>query len=462
MEIVEHLLLVYAGAMLINVVLALMLWWRHRDPHYRALVWIWAASVVTFVLQGALTQSPLVISLAFASVFFVNTNLAELLSSTVGVHYRSRPFFVVLGVAVVACTAASLAGAPFWMVALPITMADALPLFVTAVRIVRQRRSVRLSIARRSLVIVAVLFGLHNLDFAFLRDREWLAPLGFTIALLFAFALSVTTLAVAHKAATEQKTRATVELDAARSIQTRLLPRGEALVGIEMASYVRPAESVGGDYLDTYAFGSDAWFFVGDVTGHGLGAGLVMLMAQSTVSSILHAVPGIAPREVNCLLNRVLSRNLERLGESRHMTVVSLQRTGGRGRFLVSGSHDDVYLWRARTGTVEIVSIAHFPVGVGFLPDLEVDAFRQDEIRLEPGDVLYVGTDGVTEAARGGDPRAGLFGEAPVLEALQEHAASPLTELKTHLVEALDAFTGGVYDDDVTFVLLRVNDEEGA
>jgi len=133
MEIVEHLLLVYAGAMLINVVLALMLWWRHRDPHYRALVWIWAASVVTFVLQGALTQSPLVISLAFASVFFVNTNLAELLSSTVGVHYRSRPFFVVLGVAVVACTAASLAGAPFWMVALPITMADALPLFVTAV-----------------------------------------------------------------------------------------------------------------------------------------------------------------------------------------------------------------------------------------------------------------------------------------------------------------------------------------
>jgi serine phosphatase RsbU (regulator of sigma subunit) len=67
-------------------------------------------------------------------------------------------------------------------------------------------------------------------------------------------------------------------------------------------------------------------------------------------------------------------------------------------------------------------------------------------------------TDGITEASRGGDARAGLFGLAPLTSLLQRHARAPLAQLKQELLEELDRFTGAVYEDDVSFLVLRARD----
>ena len=450
--VVQNLLALYAGLLLINVALSATFWYRHRHPLYRTLFFVWLSTSLSFVVQGALQQNDLAIALAFATAFPVNLSLAHLVALATGVPLAWRRYVLVLVVAMAASVALSIAGLGFTAVALPIAVAVSLPALVTAGRMVATRwRST--SISARALVVSSVVFSLHNLDFAFLRDKPDFAPLGFTIAILIVFALSITGPAVALEQVTERNARVATEMDAARRIQARIVPQDAALPGLEVVTYLRPADEVGGDYLDVYAFGDDSWLLLGDVTGHGLGAGLVMLMAQSTISSILQARPDISPRELNWIANRVLHKNLARLEEARHMTVVSIRRREGN-RFTLSGAHDDIFIVRSG-GKVERRSVVQFPLGLGFLPDLALDDVAEESFELAPGELLFVGTDGITEAAPGGDPRRGLFGEDALIALLSEHAQTPLRDLQRALVDRLDAFTGGVYQDDVAFLVVR-------
>jgi len=452
--VVQNLLALYVGLLLINVALSAAMWRHNRHPLYRALFFVWAGTAGSFVLQGAFVQSPLAIALAFTSCFPVNLALAHLVALATGVELAWRRLTVVMIAATLLSLGLAAAGFGFTAIALPIAVAASLPSLVTAVRVIATRWRT-LTISGRALVVSSILFSAHNIDFAFLRDKADFAPLGFTLATLIVFALSITAPAVVLELVTQREARIATEMDAARRIQLRIVPRDAALPGLEIVSHLRPAASVGGDYLDLYAFGQQSWLLLGDVTGHGLGAGLVMLMAQSTISSILQTRPDISPRELNWLANRILYTNLRRLEESRHMTVVSLRRVAGN-RFTVSGAHDDIYIVRAR-GEVERRAITHFPMGLGFLDDLRLEDVAEDTFSLEPGDLLFVGTDGITEAAPGGDPRRGLFGADALTALLAQHARAPLEHVKKVLVDRLDAFTEGVYDDDVAFLLVRPN-----
>jgi serine phosphatase RsbU (regulator of sigma subunit) len=453
--VVKNLLVLYAGLLLINVALSAALWYRNRDPLYRALFFVWATTAASFVVQGALTWTPLVLALSFVSVFPVNLALAQLVALATGVELAWRPFVAIIAAGVAGAVCLSLAGAGFTAMALPIALAVSLPSVVTAARVIATRWR-RLRIASRALLVSSILFCGHNIDFAFLRDKPAFAAFGFTIATLIIFALSVTAPAVVLELVTERESRVATELDTARRIQTKILPRDTVLPGLELASYLRPAQQVGGDYLDLYTFGDDSWLLIGDVTGHGLGAGLVMLMAQSTISSILQTRPDVSPRELNWLANRVLCRNLARLDESRHMTVASLRRTAGN-HFTVSGCHDDILIVRAG-GLIERRSIAHFPMGLGFLEELALADVSEDTFSLGPDDLLFVGTDGIAEAMRGGDPRQGMLGEDAVIDLLLRHAREPLGQIKNALVQRLEEFTGGVYGDDAAFLLVRTRD----
>jgi serine phosphatase RsbU (regulator of sigma subunit) len=137
------------------------------------------------------------------------------------------------------------------------------------------------------------------------------------------------------------------------------------------------------------------------------------------------------------------------------MTIVSVRRDGRKGRLSVSGSHEDLLVFRAASGLVESIPMSHFPFGLGFAPDLERESIGDTTLELLPGDLLFVGTDGVFEAARGGDHRVGLFGVEPVQQALANSRGLPLSEVRQRLVDRLEAFTGGRYGDDVAFLMLR-------
>jgi serine phosphatase RsbU (regulator of sigma subunit) len=453
MSVVQNLLALYVGLVLFNVALAGALWRKNRDRLHRALFYVWATTLVSFVAQGALVQSDLAIVLGFTSVFAVNLSLAHLLALANDVALPWRRYVAVLAIGLALTLGGWLLGAGFTVLAAPVAIAVSLPAAVTAWRVLGTRWR-RLTTSGRVLALGSLAFAAHNVDFAFLRDKPSFAPVGFTIAILVVFALSATGPAVVLELVTEREARIAAEMETARRIQTKILPRDTSLPGLDLVTFLRPAASVGGDYLDLYAFGDDCWLLLGDVTGHGLGAGLVMLMAQSTISSILHTKPGISPRELNFLANRILHRNLARLEEERHMTVVSLRRGPGN-HFTISGSHDDILIVRAATGAVEHRAMAHFPMGLGFYDELAIDDVDEESFDLADGDLLFIGTDGVTEAAPGGDPRAGVLGERAVVELLTAHMHSPLEEIRAALIGRLDAHTRGVYHDDVAFLLVR-------
>ena len=98
-------------------------------------------------------------------------------------------------------------------------------------------------------------------------------------------------------------------------------------------------------------------------------------------------------------------------------------------------------------------------MGLGFVDELAADQIGEDTFVLEDRDLLFVGTDGITEAARGGDARRGFLGER-LAELLARHSHEPLQQVKQALLDDLEQFTNGIYHDDVAFLLVRARDSE--
>ncbi len=457
-EVVQNLLVLLAGAALINAVFAAALWRSTRDRLFRLLFVAWASVILTALVQSALTRSPLAITLGFAFVFVNNAAFAQLLAAVVDVAVPWRRLLVLLGAGVLGSVAAGAAGAPFLAVALPTTAAVAAPCLVLGVKVIRQRWST-LHAQGRALALSCILFSVHNLDFAFLRPRESLAPVGFTIAFLVIFAMSISAPAALLEVVTKRQARLSAQLDIARTLQARLAPTDARLGRFEYACHMRQADSVGGDYLHRFEVGDSEWFFAADVVGHGFHAGLLAFMAHSALSSVIEARPDISPRELNHLVNRILCRNLAQLEDRRFMTIVSIRRGGPDGRLVLSGCHEDVLVYRAKSRQVEVLPIAHFPLGVGFTRDLPLERIGEATLDLGPGDLMFVGTDGVFEAARLGRHELGLFGADRVVEVLATGGDAPLAELRRRLVERLDEFTDQRYADDVAFFMLRARPE---
>jgi serine phosphatase RsbU (regulator of sigma subunit) len=143
------------------------------------------------------------------------------------------------------------------------------------------------------------------------------------------------------------------------------------------------------------------------------------------------------------------------------MTLVSIRTDGSDRRLVVSGCHEDLLVYRAAARAVETVPLAHFPLGVGFTPDLRLDQIGDAAVELAPGDLLFAGTDGVFEAPRSGDHALGVFGAERVVDVLADLGDRPLADVRGALLERLDRFTEKRYGDDVAFLMLRARTDGG-
>jgi len=458
--VLQNLLVLYAGLTLLNAAFAAALWRSTRDRTVRSLFLAWTSVMVAFFGQGVLVGGDLAVTLGFALVFFNNLAFAHVLAGIAEVPLPWRALVASYGVGVALSSVTAAAGLGFTAVALPTAFGVAAPCVAVAAVVIRRRWGT-LTAQGRALTLSCLLFSAHNIDFAFLRRRDSFATLGFTIALLVVFALSISAPAALLEQVARRQARLAAQLDIARALQKRLVPDDARLEGLDFAAHMRPADTVGGDYLHLFRTPVADWFFVLDVAGHGFGAGLIALMAHSTVASIIEARPDASPRELNDLANRILCRSLEKLEERRFMTVVSVRRDRAGDRLVVSGSHEDLLVYRAGHARVERVPMSHLPLGLGF-GGVDAEHIGEVSIDLAPGDLVFIGTDGVFEAPRAGDHHLGQFGADRVAELLLSSDRVPLQTLKDRVLEALEAFTGGTYEDDVAFLMLRARAEGSA
>ncbi|WP_233258528.1 PP2C family protein-serine/threonine phosphatase [[Phormidium] sp. ETS-05] len=245
--------------------------------------------------------------------------------------------------------------------------------------------------------------------------------------------------------------RMSAELDVTRRLQQMLLPTPEELrqiPGLEIAGFMEPAAEVGGDYYDVLPHSSGVKIGIGDVTGHGLESGMLMLMAQMGIRTLLASELN-NPSDFLNFLNVAIFGNLQRMNSDKNMTLAVVDY---RDRHLkISGQHEEIILVRA-TGQVERIDTIDlgFPLG---LVDNIADFVATAEVRLNPGDVVLLYTDGITEAI---DINGVEYGLQRLISVVGENVHRSVGEIKQAIIHSLYQHIGQqkVYDD-ITFIVLK-------
>jgi hypothetical protein len=238
------------------------------------------------------------------------------------------------------------------------------------------------------------------------------------------------------------------ELEIGARIQTCLLPKAVNIPELELAAKMVPASEVGGDYYDAFASGDGGFIGIGDVAGHGLTSGLVMLMVQSVVGALGRKSPDAAPSELVSALNTVLYDNIRhRLQNKEHVTFTLLRYRPG-GRLTFAGAHEELCVYRKRTGKVELIETPG--TWLGAMRDVRKHTV-DSELQLEHGDIVLLYTDGVTEARAASGEQFGL----ERLTALLENSGDlPMQAVIDRVYKAVVAHAREL-DDDVTLLAFR-------
>lgn len=246
------------------------------------------------------------------------------------------------------------------------------------------------------------------------------------------------------------------EMEIAKRIQTALLPTkfqlgcpDSGMVGCyDVAATMVPAEQVGGDYYDIIETSrGERWIAIGDVTGHGVVSGLIMMMTQTSIFSIVSNTSGYKPSVVLSSINHVMKENIDKLGGDRYVAIslIRLNETS----MTIAGKHQDILIYRSARNEVEIIPTDGTWVGLedkirGYLTDMTID--------IEIGDVILLFTDGMTEAT---DRNGLMFGQERLVSAFQSYAMLPVNEILAKLVSDVSSYWDKQHDDITALVLRR-------
>jgi len=235
------------------------------------------------------------------------------------------------------------------------------------------------------------------------------------------------------------------ELQTARSIQTQLLPaEAPTIAGYDVAGKSVPAELVGGDYFDHIQIDDHRWgLAVGDVSGKGLPASLVMANLQATLRS--QALWCSDAAECVARANHLLCRST-----NRHTFVTlwyGVLDTRSHTLVYANGGHNRPYRLAA-DGTIEC--LREGGLVLGFMPD---QVYAEQTVPLNPGDTLVIYSDGITEAMNRHHEE---FLEERLERLLPTLAGIPARTLIDRLMEAVgDHAAGTAPSDDMTILVAR-------
>lgn len=256
---------------------------------------------------------------------------------------------------------------------------------------------------------------------------------------------------IAEEAA--QRERLNHELEIAREVQERLLPQRPPIVqGLEYAGCCRPAQSIGGDAYDFFLTREGHLMTsVADICGKGVPAALLMAGLQASLRGL--CAGGVS--DMGELMSRLNGLMWESTPRNRFATLWCGQYDcTTRILHHVSAGHGDPVVVRAN-GRVER------PASRGLALGLTRSArYVSGELRLEPGDLIAVSTDGVTEAR---NPAGEDFGEDRWAAAVAEAASHSPERIVSHVLRAVDEFAAGAEQhDDLTVILLKVPSRAGS
>lgn len=233
------------------------------------------------------------------------------------------------------------------------------------------------------------------------------------------------------------------ELEVAREVQTSLIPQAApAFPGYAIAGAWHAAREVAGDFYDFIPRpdGSLA-VLIGDVTDKGVPAAFFMALARTSLRASLNTER--SPQECITRANRLVCADA---GSGMFVTLYLLcLGADGATADVVSAGHNPPLWVHAATGEVSALPKGSLPLGIE-----EGAPYVQHRLSIEPGDVVLLYTDGVTDAM---DRNGEAFGLSRLKRVLRENHSNGAGEILSAVRNALEGFTGGLPQyDDVTLV----------
>jgi serine phosphatase RsbU (regulator of sigma subunit)/predicted ester cyclase len=242
-----------------------------------------------------------------------------------------------------------------------------------------------------------------------------------------------------------ERERIEQELEVARTIQRASLPKEvPTLEGWHIAPYYQPAREVGGDFYDFFKLDDGRLgVVVGDATGKGVPAALVMASTRSVLRAVAQALGSSSPGDVLARVNDSLVTDIP---SNMFVTCFYAILDPKSGRLVYANAgHDLPYLYS--NGDAEQLRARGMPLGL--MPGM---GYEEKEITLQAGDSVLFYSDGLVEAH---DPKGEMFGFPRLRELVAEHAEERSLEEK--LLEELYSFVGEGWEqeDDITLLTLR-------
>lgn len=251
--------------------------------------------------------------------------------------------------------------------------------------------------------------------------------------------------------------RMSAELDIARRLQQMVLPNAEELGQIkelDIACHMQSAEEIGGDYYDIVAHNGGLKIGIGDVSGHGLESGVMMLMTQTAIRTLMANGETDPTRFLNAL-NYTIYHNIQRMRLNRMMTLTLIDYL--HGKLHISGQHEEILLVR-KNRQVERLDTVNLGAFVGISEDISEFVSTMDA-SLQPGDGVVLYTDGITESRPlGSEPfKENLYGVERLCQVVSDNWDHPAEEIKRAVIADVCQHIGvdDKLQDDLTFIVLK-------
>jgi serine phosphatase RsbU (regulator of sigma subunit)/CHASE1-domain containing sensor protein len=257
---------------------------------------------------------------------------------------------------------------------------------------------------------------------------------------------------IQHTLKTEAVNRSlNTELEITHKLHQMFLPKEHDLEGIddlEIAGFMESATDVGGDYYDVIHQDGRLFIGIGDVTGHGLESGVLTIVVQTAIRTL------IANHETNIqqileALNRVIFSKVRRMNSDKILTLALLEYQDGNLR--LSGQHEEAIVLR-KEGQIERIDTIDlgFPIGL----EKEIGRFVHSVlIKLNVGDALILYTDGIPEAE---NLQGKHYGIDRLCQVASFHVGKSAREIQQAIIADLKDYIGTQkIFDDITLLVLK-------
>jgi len=246
------------------------------------------------------------------------------------------------------------------------------------------------------------------------------------------------------------------EVELASDIQKHVLKKTHPEIpSFEIIYDTKSATEVGGDTCDIINQGDNSYVYIGDVTGHGVASGFVMIMVNALISGFSKMIENSA--DILVKTNEILK---PRVKSNMLMTLLMVRWNEKQKKlYMTWAGHEYLLIYRQQQN--KVFAIKSGGIALGMTRDIS-KILKEIEIEFEPGDCLVMYTDGITESRNGNKESDLMFGIERLIKLVADAPVKTATGIFKHITIELSRFMGYSYRqfDDITLIVIRYKDHQ--